>query len=391
MRTVETLIIGGGVIGASIAYHLAERGCKNILVIERSGELGAGSTSRATGGFRCQFGTAANVRLSLLARAKLLRFKDELGVDSGYSPCGYLFLAHNERELEALRAAQRVQQAAGIREVEEVRSMEIQTINPALAMDSIIGGTFCSIDGFIRPMNILEGYARGAQERGVQFEFGVECQAFSLAKINEVTSKIERARTSLGEIALGRVINAAGAWAGRLAQQAGIEVPVFPLCRQVAVVREENLLPDEMPMTIFINDGFHFRVRDGRVLLLLPVDITPTHPFEIKVEDAWIEQVAARARRSVRPLAQITIDRKLSWAGLYEISPDKHALIGQAPGIENFYLANGSSGHGVMHAPAIRQLLAEIILDGAATMVDACAFRPSRFLEGRPNVSTEFL
>ncbi|GAC1446001.1 MAG: FAD-binding oxidoreductase [Pyrinomonadaceae bacterium] len=391
MKSTDTFIIGGGVIGASIAYHLALKGCKNIVVIDKGETFGAGSTSRAAGGFRCQFGTEVNIRLSLLAREKLLRFEEELNIDSGYRQCGYLFLAGDEHELNAMRAAKQLQRNCGVTEVVEVSLAEIHKLNPAISLDEVIGGVFCPIDGFIRPLNILQGYINGAKRLGVEFKFGVELQDFKISKTND-TAHIVEATTSVETFAVGNVINAAGAWAGLVAKKANIEIPVTPLRRQVAVLRKVNLFPEMMPMTIFVKDGFHFRVRDGRTLLLMPVDEISS--FNTHVDDTWLEQIRMLARLripSVANLARHDIDRENSWAGLYEMSPDKHALIGQTQEIENFYMANGSSGHGVMHAPAIGQLLAELIVEGEAISIDINSLRPSRFIEGQAIIANDFL
>lgn len=391
MKTADTFIIGGGVIGASIAYHLALKGCRNIVVIDRGETFGAGSTSKATGGFRCQFGTEVNIRLSLLAREKLLRFEDELGIDSGYRQCGYLFLASTEHELNALRAAQQLQKSCGVGELIEVTPADIKKLNPAISVDEIIGGVFCPTDGFIRPLQILQGYINGAKRLGVEFKFGVELEHFKITT-NNGTTRIVEAATSVEKFAVGNVVNAAGAWAGVVAGKAGIEIPVTPLRRQVAVLRETNLFPETMPLTIFVKDGFHFRARDGRTLLLMPTDEASS--FNTHVDEAWLERVQTLARQRIPSLANLAtgeIDRENSWAGLYEMSPDKHALIGRTTEIENFYLANGSSGHGVMHAPAIGHLLSGIIVDGAATSVDIYALRPSRFIKGELNSAIEVL
>jgi sarcosine oxidase, subunit beta len=146
-----------------------------------------------------------------------------------------------------------------------------------------------------------------------------------------------------------------------------------------------------MPMTIFTADGFHLRVRDGRILLLWPDDPTGLDPFDTTTADEWLAVVQAKARRRLPCLGAARIDRAGCWAGLYEMTPDKHALLGRAPGVENLYLANGSSGHGVMHAPALGQLLAEIILDGTASTLDVRPLRPERFAEGTPNPAPDFL
>jgi len=387
VRSAEVVVIGAGVIGASVAYHLARRGCGPVMVVERSRSSGEGSTGRATGGFRAQFGSEINVRLSLLSREKLWRFEEELGADPGYRPCGYLFLAGDGAQLGALLRAQGVQREAGLEEAREVTPSGIEEINPAIRTGGLVGGVFCPTDGFIRPMGILGGYVEGAGRLGVRFEYGVECTGFEL----DGSGRIAAVRTSGGDVVCGSVVNAAGAWAAPVAREAGLDLPVEPLRRQAAVTHPFELLPEDMPMTIFVEDGFHLRVRDGRVLLLWPDEPAVADPFDQSVEDSWLGTVVGMARERVPCLSQTSIDRERCWAGLYEMSPDGHALLGKAPGMENFYLANGSSGHGVMHAPALGQLLAEILLDGAAHTLDVHALRPSRFAEDEPNLTPTLL
>ena len=388
MSKADVLVIGGGVIGASVAYHLAARGCRNVVVLDTGSDQGAGSTSKATGGFRSQFATKVNIRLSLLSREKLLRFEAETGIDPGYRQHGYLFLAREKREMAALREALALQHACGLTESREEAPEVVRVLNPALVGDGIIGATFCPTDGFIRPMSILRGYTDAARKRGVRFDYGVSCTGMVL---DPGTGRIAKVRTGEGDIVAGTVVNAAGAWAGPVAAMAGCAIPVTPLRRQVAVVLEQNILPESMPMTIFAGDGFHLRVRDGRVLLLMPTDEPQYHSTDLGMDPAWVDRVHALARERVTPLRRSAIDRAHCWSGLYEMSPDKHVLLGSAPGVGNLLLVNGSSGHGVMHAPALGQLAAELILDGAAHSMDVRSLRPSRFAEGQPNSVAEFL
>jgi sarcosine oxidase subunit beta len=384
METADVVVIGGGVIGASVAYHLAARGCTGVRVLEREAEPGRGSTGKATGGFRVQFGSEVNVRLSLLSREKLLRFEDELGVDAGYRPHGYLFLADDAETMDGLLAAQAMQHAAGASDPRPVTPEEAREINPALSTGGLAGGTFCPTDGFIRPLEMLRGYTEAAGRLGVRFDHGRAVDGFRMRR-----GRITAVGTRAGDVAAGAVVNAAGAWAGAVARMAGVHIPVRPLRRQVAPTVPTRVLPETMPLTIFLGDGFHTRVRDGRALLLWPDECRD--PESLAFDDAWLPELAARAHRRIPCLRGVPVDRDACWCGLYEMSPDKHVLLGPAPGVENLFLANGSSGHGVMHSPALGHLLAEIILDGAAHTVDTHALRPSRFAEGQPVAAPEFL
>ena len=385
MSGPAVVVVGAGVVGASAAYHLARRGCR-VTVLERSAGLGDGSTGRATGGFRAQFASEVNVRLSMLSLERLLQFEAETGVDSGYRPNGYLFVARSECELEALRAACAVQRRAGHAETIEVGPDEIARLNPAVSRDGVLGGTFGPRDGTIRPREILRGYAEAAARLGARFRF--DCGSVELDTHGD---RVVAVRARGAAYPADVVVNAAGAWAAAVARAVGVSLPVTPLRRQVAITHPCDALPEAMPLTIFLDDGFHLRVRDGRVLLLLPADHECDDPFDTTFDEEWLERVVSRARERVPCLARAEIDREGCWAGLYEMSPDKHAILGASTEVPNFYLANGSSGHGVMHAPALGLLLAETIVDGAATSLDVTALRPSRFAEGRPNPVSELL
>jgi sarcosine oxidase subunit beta len=378
---MRVIVVGAGVVGASVAYHLAARGIRDVRVVDRADGPAGGSTPRATGGFRVQFGTAINVRLSLLAREKLLRFEKELGVDSGYRTHGYLFLARSEAAMDALRTANALQHALGVSEPQLIDADETRRINPAIEDEEIVGAAYGPRDGFIRALQILRGYSEGAARLGVRFDYGVDVQRFRIAHGRAVALETNRGAI-LGDV----FVNAAGPWAAQL----GIDIPIRPLRRQVACTVETDVLPETMPMTIWADDGFHLRVRDRRILLLRPDEPRTTDPFDASVDGEWVEDVVARARQRIPIAATVPLERDRCWGGLYEMSPDRHALLGLAPHIENLYLANGSSGHGVMHAPALGQLLAERIA-GDATTIDIHPLRPSRFEENDAIVGPELL
>jgi sarcosine oxidase, subunit beta len=380
MSRASVVIIGAGVMGASVAYHLAARGWRDILLLDRSSGPGQGSTGAATGGFRAQYGTPINIRLSLLARQKLLRFKEEVGADPGYVQAGYLWLATSRDELDLLRQGLRVQQAEGLHEAREVNAADIAELNPALRHDLVFGGVFCPTDGFIAPRQILNGYLNAAQRLGAQVQWGSE-----VVQVQHQNGRIASVGTTRGHIETDAVVNAAGPWAGVLAKLVGVSLPVTPLRRQVAATVPCTLLPADMPMTIFAGDGFHFRVRDGRVLLLWPNPGVPDSPFDIRLDADWIATVAGMARDRVPVLRDVAIDRASSWAGLYEMSPDKHAILGRAPDCDNLFLINGSSGHGVMHAPALGALLSELMSEGTFSSLKVDALLPGRLAEGAMN------
>ena len=377
---MRVIVIGAGVMGASVAWHLTARGCRDVIVLDRGPGPGAGSTRRATGGFRAQYATSINVRLSLLAREKLRRFGDEVGGDCGYVPAGYLWLASSTAELEALDAARIVQHSAGLREAHAVTPSDVGGLHPLVAGSGVIGGAFCPTDGFISPTGLLTGYLQGAIRAGATVQWASEVIA-----LERIVDRVTGVRTRSGRLDADIIVNAAGAWAGELAAASGLELPVVPLRRQVASTVPTTVVPPWMPMTIFTSDGFHFRERDGRVLLLWPSPGAPGAPFDTSVDDEWVRTVAATAHTRVPALRDVPLDRPACWAGLYEMSPDKHAILGAAPGCDGVFFINGSSGHGVMHAPALGHLLAEIILDGHTSTIDVRPLRPSRFAEGDLN------
>ncbi|TMA45111.1 MAG: FAD-binding oxidoreductase, partial [Deltaproteobacteria bacterium] len=290
--------------------------------------------------------------------------------------------ARTEAQLDILCGAQDVQRAAGLVEASMLDLGQIREVNPYIRIDGLAGAAFCPTDGYIRPLDILRGYLRGAQVRTSARVTGLRRRG----------SRIEAVQLADGsEIPAGAVVDAAGPWAGPVARLAGVDVPVAPLRRQVGSTVDTEVLPAAMPMTVWVEDAFHVRARDGRVLLVWPTPGDPRDPESTAVEQDWLEQVREKAAERVPALAGIPVDPARSWAGLYEMSPDQHALLGRAPECDNLYLCNGSSGHGVMHSPALGQLLAEIIVHGQSRSLDVEALRPSRFAEGRPNRAPQIL
>ena len=381
MRTASVVVAGCGVVGASVAWHLALRGVRDVLVLDRGARAGLGSTGAATGGFRAQFASPVNVRLSLIARDELRRFPDEVGADPGFDPRGYLWIARDPERLAQLRAAREVQVGEGLIEAVEVDAGEIRRLQPAIDTAGVIGGTYCPTDGYIVPVAMLHGYIAAAERLGARFEWNAGVTGIERGR----TGGIVAVRVGAERIACERLVNAAGAWSAGLAALAGVALPVVPLRRQVAMTAPTAAIPPSSPMTIWVEDGFHLRPRDGRVLIAFPSPGDPRDPFSIAVEPSWLLDVGRRKDERVPALRSIPIDPAACWAGLYEMSPDRHAILGEAPGWPGLYFANGSSGHGVMHAPALGALLAEILTDGRASTMDVAPLRPVRFEERAPN------
>lgn len=377
-RSVSTLVIGGGVIGASVAWHLMQRGARDVLVVDASPEPGMGSTGRATGGYRGQFANTINVRLSLLSRAKLLRFASDIGVDPEYRPVGYLFLADDQAMLDAFRAARDIQHAAGLTEAVELSLDEAQRINPRVAMDGVIGAAWCPSDATIRPLKILRGYLDAAQRGGVMVQWNAPVRGMT----RDASGRITHVDVAGESIEVERVVNAAGAWSATIARHAGVDLPVTPTRRQIACTVPLTTLDDDFPMTIWARDAFHLRVRDGRALLNWPIDTPRADPYALDVDQPLIDRVWKVAQERVPAMRTTSLDPAAHWVGLYEMSPDKTVIFGRATECENLFLANGSSGHGVMHSPIIGQLMAELLCDGATSTLDVHALRLSRFADG---------
>ncbi len=374
IRYADVIIIGAGVIGSSIAYHLSLNGIKNILVIDSNPEAGKGSTCRATGGYRAQFGSKINVQLSLISCQKIIDFKYEHGIDPGYEPYGYLFLACTGEEMTTLTLANSLQQSCGLRDAMLVTVDDIRKLNPHVNPENILGGSYCQSDGFIKPMNILQGYIDSAKKNGVEFLYNTK-----VTGINRSPSNIMGIETSIGTIKGDVIVNAAGAWAAEISAFAGETLTVKKLKRQVCRIKEKNTLPESIPMTIWVDSSFHFRMRDEHLILLMPDE--PADNYDLNIETAWLEKVFNTAKQKIPALKEYSIDYAGSWAGYYEVSPDEHLILGKAESLNNLYYANGSSGHGVMHSPAIGELLANIIC-GKKNEIDTDILSPKRFSSG---------
>ncbi|MBD0326123.1 MAG: FAD-binding oxidoreductase [Pyrinomonadaceae bacterium] len=381
-ETADVVIIGGGIVGASVAYHLAEAGYTNVRIVERETAQGLGSTGRATGGVRAQFATAVNIRMSRYSIDFISHFEEATGHPSGYDPAGYLFVATNERQLQYLKETGERQRSEGLTNVEIVSAADIRRMMPQLRADDIVGGSFCQTDGFVVPLSILRGFSERAFERGVRLWLETE-----VTGIEVEGGSVSRVLTTRGAISTRAVVNATGAWAANVARLAGVEIPITPLRRQLVCTKPLAEMPARFPMVIDMSDGFHFRPdslagASPGVLLAWP-DPEEEAGFESEFDERFAEKLLPRAVSRVPCLAGAEIDEKRCRAGLYEVTPDHHAIIGEAPGVRGLFLANGFSGHGVMHSPATGLVMSELILEGQARSLDVSALGAERFTSGR--------
>lgn len=378
MKNAEIVIIGGGVVGASVAYHLTARGAKDVLILERENLLGKGSTGKATGGVRAQFETEINIKMSLYSLDFFERFKDLTGLDCGYDPRGYLFIATDETQLDFLRNSVERQKSLGCNEVEIVDTQTISQIVKGLNCSDIVGGSFGARDGFINPLGVLEGFAKRAVEKGA--EIINETEVFSIVIEN---GKIAAIETNRGKIDCEKAVLCAGAWAQKLAETAGIDLPVEPLKRQIVWAKSAMNFQEDLPMVIDLSNGFHFRpAKNSRneILFAYP-ERNETPSFNTDFEESFIAKVYEKAKHRAPFLCETEVVKEKCRAGLYENTPDHHAILGGCE-IEGLFFANGFSGHGVMHSPATGRALSEIILDGKSNFLDVSCLSLERFAKG---------
>lgn len=364
MHTAEVVIIGGGIVGSSIAYHLTASGCKNVLVIERESAQGKGSTGKSMGGVRAQFSTPVNIQMSLYSIPFYASFEERLGHHSGYCPQGYMFVATRQSHLDYLLANFERQKALGLKSARVMAAEEIIRMLPQLRSDDILGGTFCSTDGFVDPYSVMTGLMTRAMEQGATL--WKNCAVTGILRDGSGISGVE---TSKGRIATRTLVNAAGAWAAQIAKLAGIDLPVEPLRRMLVPSEPFNEFSHSSPMVIDMSTGFHFRP-EGRGFLLAWNDPEETPGFKTDFENSFIEKILTHAADRVPVFENLPINPKKAWAGLYEMTPDHHAVLGPVDDVPGFFLANGFSGHGVMHAPATGKIVSDLILRGKTEVVD---------------------
>jgi sarcosine oxidase subunit beta len=372
-KTADVVIIGGGVMGVSAAYHLAQRGCTDVVLLEKGPFLGMEATGKCAGGIRYQFSTEINVRLSQLSLPMLERFREELGQEIDLHWPGYLFLLDNEADLAAFQRNVAMQNRLGVPS-QIISRQEAQSLAPLLFMEDILAAAWHTGDGLADPNGVVQGYAMGARRLGAKTLTSVEATGIRV-KSGQVTA----VETSQGTIAAPVVIDAAGPWAGVVAAMAGVNLPITPLRRQIAVTTPLADLPVDLPFVIDFSRSLYFH-REGEGVLTGQSNPDETPGFDQSVDNAWTEQHLELAAWRFPLLSQAGLLSQ--WAGLYEVTPDAHPVIDRLSEPAGFYMAAGFSGHGFMHGPVTGLLIAELLLDGRAHSLDIHQLRFSRFAEG---------
>ncbi|HYZ10317.1 MAG TPA: FAD-binding oxidoreductase [Actinomycetota bacterium] len=372
-QTADAVVVGGGVMGASTAYHLAGRGVKDVVLLEREPFLGQMSTGRCAGGIRHQFSTEINVRLSIESIGMLERFPDELGQDVGLKLCGYLFLLTREEDLPTFRDNVALQHRLGI-DTRWLEPDDCAELVPELDLEGVLAGTIYDRDGLADPSGVVQGYASGARRLGVTI-----LTETPVSGIRVDGGRIRAVDTPAGSIETPVVVNACGAWAPDLGKMVGVDIPIEPIRRQVVVTAPIPDLRPDFPFVIFFADSLYFH-REGPGILTGQSNNEETPGFKLDVDQGWeARHVEAAVRRFPRlgDAGFLT-----SWAGLYEVTPDAHPILGRVAQVEGFHVMAGFSGHGFMHGPVAGLLMAEEIVDGRASTVDIDPFRLERFTSG---------
>lgn len=372
-KTADIVIIGGGVMGASTAYHLAARGQGDVLLLEKEPFFGQGATGRCAGGVRYQFSTEVNVRLSLASLPMLERFEQEIGQAIDYRQCGYLIMLTRQDEMEMFQRNVELQNRLGVETV-WLSGDEVRERLPLMRLKDVQAATFNPKDGLVDPNSVVMGYIQAASRLKARALTGVEVTGILVER-----GKVSAVLTTEGRIGTSCVVNAAGPWAGVVGRMAGVDIPIVPIRRQMLTTTPLPELPLDFPFVIDFAKSLYFH-REGEGLLTGMSNPHEQPAFDQEVDPAW-ELVHLEAAAARLPLLE-TAGLVSHWAGLYEVTPDAHPIFGKTP-VEGIYVCAGFSGHGFMHGPVTGKLMSEFILDGKAQIVDVSMLDLARFKEGR--------
>lgn len=371
-RTADVVVVGGGAVGVSAAYHLAVAGAGSVVLVEREGALGTGSTGHCAGGFRHQFSSRVNVELSIASIPLITGFSATHGLPLEVVQDGYLFLVRDADAWQTFQAAAEMQRDLGV-DVRLLSATDVAGLMPGLALDDVVGATYCAEDGLADPSGLTLGYATAARRAGAAIFTGVDATG-----IVTEHGRVTALDTTQGQVATPIVIDAAGPWARALAASAGVDLPLEPIPRVVLVTAPFAGAPTRRTLVVDVATSFYFHGEGGGVLMGMG-DPGERPSFDTRIDERFVaEELLPTALRVLPALADAAIAHR--WAGLYEMTPDRHPIIGPAPGVDGLLLANGFSGHGFQHAPIVGRLLAEIVVDGAAHSVDIGSLGLERFM-----------
>jgi sarcosine oxidase subunit beta len=371
MESADVVIAGGGIMGCALAYQLAKRKV-DVLLLERE-TLGSQSTGKCAGGVRQQFSIEANVRLQQLSVGMLGSFEDETGHPADFRQIGYLFVFTQAQQVEDFRHNMDMWHRVGLTEARWVDPAEAAKMVPVLNVDDVLGCTFCPTDGIASPADVTSGYAAAARRLGARLQEGVEVTGLDVA-----AGRVQGVRTSAGDIATRMVINCAGPWAASIGRMAGLEIPVLPFRRHIAVTGPFPAVPRTTPMTVDFHTSLYFHPEGDGVLIGMS-DRTEPPGFVTDTNSEFLEKMFEQAARRAPALAGAGV--KTAWAGLYESTPDHQAILGPVQDLEGFWCAAGFSGHGFMQAPAAALLVTQLLLDKKSE-IDITPFAFERFARG---------
>ncbi|MEP7223855.1 MAG: FAD-binding oxidoreductase [Actinomycetota bacterium] len=371
-KSADVVVVGGGVIGTSVAFHLAEAGV-DVCLLERD-ELASGSTSRAAGGFRSQFSDPLNVAISLRSIDAFTSFAERPGGEIDLAQVGYLFLLDREEDVAAFEQSVALQNELGVPS-RFVSLEEVAELCPLAGLEGVLAATYCALDGHASPEAVVQGYAAGARANG-----GTVITRCAVTGLDLVEGKIRGVATTLGTIESSIVVCAAGAWSPTLAEMVGVELPVKPILREIGFTAPVDGLPDRIPLTVDFSTGFYFH-REGPGLLFGMADRDQLPGFDEPADPAWLEKVIEVAERRLPSLLDMGIAG--GWKGLYEVTPDHNALVGETAEASRFLYATGFSGHGFLQGPAIGEIVRDLVL-GRAPFVDVAPLSVERFAHSAP-------
>ena len=362
-HTADAVIVGGGCMGASVAWHLAQQGMTDVVLVERETQLAAGSTGKNAGGVRHQFSHPANIDLSIESIAMMARFEEVVGTPIDFHQDGYLFLLSKAAHVATFLKNVQLQQSRGV-DVQWLSPSEAQALAPGLDVTGVKGATFCAADGVADPNGVTVGFARGAQAGGVEIIRDTEVTGIRLDQ-----NRVAAVQTSRGSIATPLVVNAAGPWAKSIGRMCGVDVPVEPERRHIFIASppaggswddaaNTGRVPKNKLLVIDFDSTFYFH-REGGGLLFGMGDPDEQPGFDITVRWDFLPKVIEVAMQRLPALADAAVSH--AWAGLYEMTPDHNPIIGPSSDVEGFYTIAGFSGHGFQHAPAAGRILADLI------------------------------